>query len=245
VDALEFTKVEKVSRLVLTEAQSHNLRPIILKEKDMTENTHDFYLVIDRRRTVRNYEDKPVEQDKLHRILEAGMKAPSHNHLREWHFVFLKDPAKRQAVLELGDAFSRTPERKFLDETLSKITNPYQREVFSYSVPLQERMLLTAPELLIVCFRMAKPLGECETLFELNNFASAWLAIENILLAMAAEGVYGVTMVPFRTAGIKKLLGIPDDYEIATFIPMGYPKKEPPVRQVKVELEERIHLDEW
>ncbi|MEW6585474.1 MAG: nitroreductase family protein [Nitrospirota bacterium] len=75
----------------------------------MTTDKPDFYLVIDKRRTVRNFEDTPVEQEKLHRILKAGVKAPSHNHMREWHFVFLKDPAKRQAVLELRDAFSRTP----------------------------------------------------------------------------------------------------------------------------------------
>ena len=192
----------------------------------MTTNNQDFYEVVRKRRTVRNFQDKPVEQEKLHRILEAGLRAPTYNHMREWHFVFLKDLDKRQAVLELGDAFSCTPDRKFLDETLSKITNPYQREVYSCSVPLQERMLLTAPEILIVCFRMEKLLSECETLFELNNFASVWLVVENILLAMAAEGLYGVTMVPFRTSGVKKLLGIPEDYEIATFIPMGYPKKK-------------------
>ena len=211
----------------------------------MTTNEHDFHLVIDKRRTVRNFEDAPVEEEKLHHILEAGMKAPTYNHMREWHFIFIKDPAKRQAVLDLGDAFSRAPDHEFLDETLGKITDPYQREVYSYSVPLQERMLLTAPELLVVCFLMEKPLRECKTIFELNCLASVWLAIENILLAMAAEGLYGVTMVPFQTVGLKKLLGIPDAYEVATFIPLGYPKKEPSVRQVKVELKERIHLNKW
>jgi nitroreductase len=206
---------------------------------------NNFYLVIDKRRSVRKFDDKPVEQEKLYRILNAGMKAPTYNHMREWHFVLLHDIEKRQAVLELGDAFSRTPDRKFLDDTLRKISDPYQREVYSYSVPLQERMLLSAPEILIVCFRMERPLSECETLFELNNFASVWLAIENILLAMAAEGLFGVTMVPFRTTGLKKLLGIPDDYEIATLIPLGYPEKEHPVRQVKITLGERIHIDKW
>ncbi len=92
---------------------------------------------------------------------------------------------------------------------------------------------------------MEKPLSECETLFELNNFASAWLVVENILLAMAAEGLYGVTMVPFKTSRVKRLLGIPDDYEIATFIPLGYPKKGPGIRQIMINLEERIHIDEW
>ena len=206
---------------------------------------NNFYLVVDKRRSVRKFDDKPVEQDKLYRILNAGMKAPTYNHMREWHFVLLHDIEKRQAVLELGDAFSRTPDHKFLDDTLRKISDPYQREVYSYSVPLQERMLLTAPELLVVCFRMEKTLRECETLFELNNYASVWMVIENILLAMAVEGLFGVTMVPFRTTGLKRLLGVPDDYEIATFIPIGYPKKEPPLRQVDIRLEERIHLDKW
>ena len=208
-------------------------------------NDLDFYRVVEKRRSVRNFQDKPVEREKLHRALEAGLKAPTNNHLREWHFVFLRDPQIRQAVLELGDAFSRAPDREFLEQTLSKITNPCQREVYSYSVPLQERMLLTAPELLVVCFRMEKPLARCETLFDLNNFASVWLVIENILLAMAAEGLYGVTMVPFKTAGVKGLLHVPDDYEVATFIPLGYPKQEPRVRQVKANLEERIHVDAW
>jgi nitroreductase len=205
----------------------------------------NFYEVVEKRRSVRNFQEKPVESDKLHRILNAGLKAPTNNHLREWHFIFLRDMAKRKAVIELGDAFSRTPDKNFLNETLSKIADPYQRGLYSYSVPLQEKILLTAPELLIVCFRMQKPLAECKTLFELNNMASVWLVIENMLLAMAAEDLFGVTMVPFITGGIKMVLGIPDDYEVAAFIPIGYPKKEPKIKQLRVELEERIHIDRW
>jgi nitroreductase len=208
-------------------------------------NDQNFYQVVKRRRSVRNFQDEPIEKEKLMRVLKAGLTAPTNDHMREWHYVLLRDPQKRAAILELEEAFSRTPDRKFLDETLSKIKNPFQRETYSYSVPLQERMLLTAPELLVVCFRMKKPLAECETLFELNNFASVWLVIENILLAMAAEGLYGVTMVPFKTAGVKALLGMPADYEVATFIPLGYPKKEPKIRQVKVDLADRIHVDTW
>jgi nitroreductase len=165
--------------------------------------------------------------------------------MREWHFIFLRDMAKRKAVLELGDAFSRTTDKNLLNETLSKIADPYQREIYSYSVPLQEKILLTAPELLIVCFRMQKPLAECKTLFELNNMASVWLVIENMLLAMVAEDLFGVTMVPFSTKEIKKLLSIPYDYEIAAFVPIGYPNKEPKIKQVRVELEKRIHIDRW
>jgi nitroreductase len=153
--------------------------------------------------------------------------------------------ARRRAIIELANAFSRTPDKKFLNDILNKITDPYQREVYSYSVPLQERIILTAPELLVVCFRMPKPLKECKTLFELNNLASIWLVIENILLAMAAEGLFGVTIVPFSTKEIKNILLMPEDYEIAAFIPIGYPAKEPKMRQVKIDLNNRIHFNKW
>jgi nitroreductase len=218
---------------------------VLIRMHSMATNTQDFYKIIERRRTVRNFQKKPVEWEILRRILDAGVKAPSSNHLREWHFIFLKDPAMRQAIITEGNAFSRTPDRKFLEKMMEKINDPAQREVYAYSVPLQERILLTAPEILIVCFRMTKPLAECKTLFDLNTFASAWLMIENLLLAMAAEGLYGVTMVPFRTSGVKALLSIPDDYEIATFIPLGYPEKEPVIKQHTPNIDERIHRDGW
>jgi nitroreductase len=50
-----------------------------------------------------------------------------------------------------------------------------------------------------------------------------WACIENILLAMAAEGLYGVTYIPYETSSIKKILDVPRDYEVAAIIPMGYP----------------------
>jgi nitroreductase len=110
---------------------------------------------------------------------------------------------------------------------------------------MQEKMILTAPELLLVCFKIIRPLRSCETLFDLNCLASAWAAVENILLSMAAEGLYGVTMVPFKTEKLKQLLKIPEDYEVATFIPMGYPNKEYEIKQIEVSSEDRIHIDEW
>lgn len=206
---------------------------------------NEIYNVINWRHSVRKFLDKPIEEEKLRRILNAGLKAPSHNHMREWEFIFLRDPKKREAVMELGEVFSRTPDRKFLDEMLARIKDPLQKDVYTHSVPLQEKMILTAPELLLVCFKMTKPLHDCETLFDLNCYASAWTVVENILLAMAAEGLYGVTMVSFKTGKLKKLLKIPEEFEIATFIPIGYPEKGYKVKQLEVNVGDRIHIDEW
>jgi len=39
------------------------------------------------RRSVRAYQDREVEEDKLRRVLEAGRLAPSARNLQDWRFV--------------------------------------------------------------------------------------------------------------------------------------------------------------
>jgi nitroreductase len=52
------------------------------------------------RRSIRNYQDRPIEQEKLMRILEAGRLAPSARNLQDWKFIVVMDKAKRQRLSE-------------------------------------------------------------------------------------------------------------------------------------------------
>ena len=204
----------------------------------------EFYEVVNKRRSVREFESKPVEADKLQRILEAGLKAPSHNHLREWEFILVKNSEQRVRVVEAGAKAENVTDNKALEVAVRDFADDLQREMYLKALSIQKRMLLSSPELLVVCFRMKKPLKMCETLYELNNFASVWACIENILLAMATENLYGVTYIPHETSILKRILDIPADYEVASLIPIGYPKPYE-VKQKPAPLQGRIHLDKW
>jgi nitroreductase len=59
------------------------------------------------RRSIRNYQDRPIEQEKLIRVLEAGRQAPSARNLQDWKFIVVKDKEKRQKLSEAakGQAF--------------------------------------------------------------------------------------------------------------------------------------------
>src|SRR5512137_677975 len=50
------------------------------------------------RRSVRAYEDKPVPDDALMKVLEAGRIAPSASNYQPWHFIIVKDPATRKGL---------------------------------------------------------------------------------------------------------------------------------------------------
>jgi nitroreductase len=204
----------------------------------------DFYEAVNKRRSVREFQSRPVEKDKLHRVLEAGLKAPSNNHLRQWEFILVDDPERRIKVAELVAKAKNISNEMELEKALDRWADELQRKMYRKALPVQERMLVTAPELLVVCFRLRKPLSECETLYDLNDFASVWMCIENILLAMAVEGLYGVTSVPRDTASLKEVLGVPVGYEVAAVIPLGYPENYS-IDQKTVFLEEKLHHDKW
>jgi len=202
----------------------------------------DFYEAVGKRRTVREFQSRPVEEEKLLRVLAAGLKAPSHNHLREWEFILMKDYEQRKRVVGLS-----VTAKDYSEKEVEEATRPmaeWEKPAYLAALPVQRRMLLSSPELLIVCFRMRKPLGECRTLYDLNSFASVWACIENVLLAMATEGLYGVTFIPNETTALKKMLCIPDDYEVAALVPVGYPQ-EYFVKQKPLSLREKIHYNKW
>ncbi|MCM8765498.1 MAG: nitroreductase family protein [Candidatus Omnitrophica bacterium] len=55
---------------------------------------------IKKRRSIRSYLDKPVEEEKLKRILEAGRLAPSAKNLQEWRFIIVRDKTTREKIMQ-------------------------------------------------------------------------------------------------------------------------------------------------
>lgn len=67
----------------------------------------DFYEAVYRRRTIRDFAEKDVPADTVNRILQARLKAPLNNHLREWEFVVLRSRQSIEAVLgQVGEKHS-------------------------------------------------------------------------------------------------------------------------------------------
>lgn len=52
------------------------------------------------RESVRSYQDKPVEEEKLNSVLEAGRLAPSASNRQEWRYLVVKDKETRQKLMK-------------------------------------------------------------------------------------------------------------------------------------------------
>ena len=51
------------------------------------------------RRSIRSYQDRPVEAEKLQQVLEAARIAPSASNSQDWKFIVVTDPQTRQSLV--------------------------------------------------------------------------------------------------------------------------------------------------
>jgi nitroreductase len=203
----------------------------------------EFYEAVRRRRTVREFRDEAVPGETVRRVLAAGLKAPCNAHLKSWQFILLSDREKRSRAVSQGLKARDVKDGEEIERFVARFEDEELKRVYRRSLPVQLTMMLEAREVLVVCYKM-KPLSDCRALFELNPLASVWMCIENIMLALAAEGLFGCTYTPYDSKGLKEFLGVPAGYEIAAVIPFGFPEV-PPNEGESENLDARLHIDGW
>lgn len=206
-----------------------------------------FYEVVNRRRTIRDFSSEPVEEEAIRRIIAAGLKAPTNDHLRDWHFVVVNDEAAADRLISLvPEEVSGAQVDSILQYWNLKDEN--QKNMYRDAIPKQYQMLRQAGALVIPLFRQKTDLLRPESLSALNAFASIWCCIENIFLAAAAEGYACALRIPLgmEQEHARSVLGYPRDYCMPCFIAIGKPAdgaKE--IHQKEISPESRIHWNGW
>lgn len=207
----------------------------------------EFYDVISRRRTIRDFTDEKIDADTLRRIIGAGLKAPTNDHLRDWHFIAVTDKAVVSRILEqIPRTMSDGQVMSIIDEW--KLRDASQRRMYQDAIPKQYRMLSEASCLLIPLYREKGDLTRPKNLSALNAFASIWCCIENILLASAAEGYACALRIPLNTEPecVRAVLHYPEGYVMPCFLAIGRQKPDAKYNdQNPCPVEERIHMNAW
>jgi nitroreductase family protein len=206
----------------------------------------EFYEVINKRRTAREFLDKEVDFEVIKRILEAGYNAPTWNHNRNWHFIVLKTDKEKEAILE----YAKKESAKFDEEKYLNIPRPYPitlgQKMFAHAMPRQYSMLKDAPYVIIPVFK-SKDVGGGD-FSRLNPFTTIWCSIENIFLAATAEGLACSMRIPMNEEheAAKKKLKVPATYMMPVFRGIGYADPhEKGLEQAAPDFEKQLHFGSW
>jgi nitroreductase len=202
------------------------------------------YDAINTRRSVRDFTEEMIPESTLKRIIAAAYKAPANDHFRDWHYIVVTDPEVKRQVLE---GIPKNLTVKDVDR-MTFISDPVQKESYQVAVPKQYRMLYDTAALLVPLMKKKSDILHPANLSDLNCYASVWCSIENLWLAVTAEG-YGCNLrIPWgeEEAVAQKALGFPDGYLIPCFIGIGRPAPDAVLtKQINVDLDDRIHWQKF
>lgn len=180
----------------------------------MENNRTPFQLLIEGRRSIRRYTDKPVEREKILACLEAARLAPSADNSQPWRFLVLDDP-------DLKD--------RFCDAVFSGI---YSISKFAKGAPVQ---IVILARLDLIAHRVGKLIQDIH--FHLLDIG---IAGEHIVLQAAELGLGTCWIGWFNIRKARKFLQIPRAYKIASMISMGYYEHKPTRTKKRHTLEEIV-----
>jgi nitroreductase len=183
---------------------------------------------IRKRRAVRTYTDRPVDDEVLDRILRLALRAPTGGGQQAWSFLVVREPDRRRAIADLViDGGARyfgimRPQRDASDEEHAEWARGYAEQVMStYRIAPVWILGLLVP-------RGYPP--EMEEGGHLDDMISLAFAFENLMLAARAEGLGTVPTTAFQRFEkdrLREIVGLPAEIDPAIVSPLGYPEAWP------------------
>lgn len=170
------------------------------------------------RRSVRKYQDKPVEREKINACLEAARLAPSACNSQPWHFIVLDDP---------------------------EIKNAFCKKVFSGVYALSQ-WAAGAPVLIAAVSDKGNFISRVGNFFRRTEFylVDHGIACEHLVLRAWDQGLGTCWIGWLDSAKAEKFFNLPKGKKIEHLIALGYPDEAPEPRPRK-KPEEMISYNEY
>ncbi len=189
----------------------------------------DLFEAMSTLRAVRRLRTDPIPDDLLKKVLTAATWAPNGGNRQGWHFIAVKDPAKKKVMRDLylpiwtGYENSHRP-------SVAKLPEPERTRVgkmYDTARYLGENFD-KAPVIVVVCVHPAD-LAITDAKLERPSVVgggSIYPAVQNLMLACRSQGLGSTltTLLCMVEPKVKELLAIPDDWITAAHIPIGYPQ---------------------
>lgn len=169
------------------------------------------------RRSIRRYQDRPVEQEKILKLLESARLAPSGSNTQPWHFIIVKDPETRCCIARVDHDQS-----------------------WMLGAPV---FIVCVGD---TCCRREIPSIQEDTSDEevKQIIRDTSVAIGHILLTAFEMGLGSCWTAWFRQKEIRPILDIPESKYVCGVITLGYPAETPEPRPRRA-LESMLHYEKW
>jgi nitroreductase len=200
---------------------------------EMRERLEAFYADIGRRRSVREFSDRPVPRDIIETALRAANTAPSGANLQPWHFVVVSGAETKKKIR----AAAEVEEREFYQHRASE---EWLAALEPLGTDSNKPFLETAPYLIVVFLQKFGKLKDGRKVKHYYPTESTGIAAGILITALHTAGLATLTHTPSPMKFLNKILGRPTSERPFLLLVVGYPAADAEVPDIK-----RKSLDEF
>jgi iodotyrosine deiodinase len=175
-----------------------------------------FFDLMNRRRTVRMFSDRPVERAVIEDLLRTAGTAPSGANKQPWRFVAVQEPAIKREIRLAAEEEER--------EFYSRRANPlWLRDLEAIGTDEHKPFLEMAPWLIVVFKLMKDDLLQngSDQVYYVNE--SVGISVGLLLAAAHVAGLATLTHTPSPMKFLAQILQRPEHERPFLIIPVGYP----------------------
>jgi nitroreductase len=184
--------------------------------EEMRQRLQDFYTEVSRRRTVREFSDRPVPRDIIETALQAAGTAPSGANLQPWHFVAVSGPETKKKIREAAEA----EEREFYEHRASA---EWLKALEPLGTDSDKPFLETAPWLIAVFLQKYGELPDGRKVKHYYPTESTGLATGILITALHHAGLATLTHTPSPMKFLNEILDRPKNERPFLLLVVGYP----------------------
>jgi nitroreductase len=178
----------------------------------------DFFELLQKRRSVRDFEDRAVPLELLEEIIHDSIKAPNAGNMQLWRFLIINN---RDWLNKLSDLNKKT----ILDDIAKNHNSPFK----SYESIMKREdynVFYNAPCLVYIAGTAKAPTlsVDCALLAAYFMFSATTRGLGTCWIAQGAE---------IKDPNVLREIGLPENYRIVAPIIVGYPKAIPPMPERK------------
>ncbi len=186
-----------------------------LSIEEQTRRAEEFYAMLNKRRTVRDFSDEPVPFGLIENAIRAAGTAPSGANMQPWRFVVVKDAEIKRKIRVAA-------EEEEYKSYHGRMSEKWLRRLATLGTDEHKPFLEIAPYLIVV-FRITSTAEDGETEPTYYSQESVGIAVGMLLAALHNSGLATLTHTPSPMKFLQKILGRPKTEVPFVLIPVGLP----------------------
>jgi iodotyrosine deiodinase len=187
-------------------------------DKELIDRAREFYATMQKRRTVRDFSDRPVPREVIEHCIRAAGAAPSGANLQPWHFVAITDPKVKREIRVAAEA----EEKEFYEHRAPKA---WLEALAPLGTDWHKPFLETAPWLIAIFAQPVRILPNGTRSPTYYAIESVGIAAGMLVTAVHSCGLVSLTHTPSPMGFLNRILNRPSHEKAFLLLVVGHSAK--------------------